>query len=112
MLCEIHVGNRNFKAALTSLEMALSFDFSIRQDLSFLLLKAKCLVGQESFQEGLTVMKTAFNLMSVREAISAFETGQEWKKSPSKVQMAQLFLRLMECQAATDRVIIFHTTQH
>ena len=102
MLSEIHVGNRNFKSALSALEMALSFDFTIRQDVSFLLLKAKCLNGQESFSEGLAVMKTAFNLVSVKEAISALEKGAELRKGPSKAQIALLFLRLIEAQTALN----------
>lgn len=88
--------------------MALSFDFTIRQDVSFLLLKAKCLNGQESFSEGLAVMKTAFNLVTVKEAISSLENGLEMKNGPSKAQIALLFLRLIEAQSALNhRVIIF-----
>jgi hypothetical protein len=73
LLAEIHVRNKNFMAALSALEMALSFDFTIRQDPNFLLLKAKCLNGQESYAEALTVVKTAFNLATVRDALSGKE---------------------------------------
>ena len=87
--------------------MALRFDISIRQDFTFLLLKAKCLNGQESFSEGLAVMKTAFNLLSVKEAISALERGTEGKNGPPKAQLALLFLRTIEAHAALNQRVRF-----
>lgn len=72
LLTEVHLGSKNYKAALLALEMALSFDFSIRQDPIFLLIKAKCLNGNEQFNEALTVLKTAFNLQSVKDAIKGW----------------------------------------
>ncbi|KAJ3302797.1 Tetratricopeptide repeat protein 21B [Kappamyces sp. JEL0829] len=102
LLSEIHSGNKNFKAALSALEMALSFDFAIRQDPAFLLLKAECLNGQESYAEALTVLKTAFNLASVRDCRQALEKRAAWNKSPTTIQLALLYQRLIECQSGLN----------
>ncbi|KAJ3271657.1 Tetratricopeptide repeat protein 21B [Terramyces sp. JEL0728] len=68
LLAEINVENNNIANGLSALEMALSIDFKIRNDASFLLLKAKCLFGQQSYEECISVLRSMSKLQSVRNA--------------------------------------------
>lgn len=105
LMSEIHIQNKNFRQALSSLEMALSFDFHIRHNSQFILLKAKCLNGLGSFEECKTAMKSAFNLPILKEAIQAIQKGSKWDKAPTEFEIASMFLALIEAQTELSDLV-------
>ncbi|KAI8924973.1 hypothetical protein BC831DRAFT_463081 [Entophlyctis helioformis] len=108
LMAEVHMSNDSFKPAIASLEMALSYDFEIRHKPVFHLLKARALKLQGSFDEALSVLKTAMTLPAVRELTKtggiaklgsgtlAGQTQAESDKVPTLAQLASLYLEMVD----------------
>lgn len=69
LLAEIHLAGDNYVQALSALEVALSFDFEIRHNISFHSLKAVCQKKQGALAEATSTLETALSISSVREGI-------------------------------------------
>jgi tetratricopeptide repeat protein 21B len=69
LMAEIYIQKKNYSGALSALDMALSFDFQIRHRIDFVLLKAKCLNGLESYSDAIILLKSALQLPQCKEAI-------------------------------------------
>ncbi|KAI8899995.1 hypothetical protein BC833DRAFT_583602 [Globomyces pollinis-pini] len=102
LLAEINCENQNFKGGLSALEMALSFDFHIRHECNFFLLKTRCFIGLKEYDNALTVLNSSFNLPNVKEAIKAIDFHKEWNKSPTVAQVGQMYLFRMEAEAGLN----------
>ncbi|KAJ3319716.1 Tetratricopeptide repeat protein 21B [Boothiomyces sp. JEL0866] len=102
LLAEISLENNNFANGQSALEMALSIDFQIRNDPSFLLLKAKCLFGQQSYDDCIGVLRSMSKLQPVKNVIKAIETRQQWNSTPTVVQISTMYLLLVQCYSETS----------
>ncbi|KAJ3256152.1 Tetratricopeptide repeat protein 21B [Boothiomyces macroporosus] len=110
LLAEIYVENNSFANGLSALEMALSIDFQIRNDPSFLLLKAKCLFGQESYDDCINVLRSMSKLQPVKNVIKAIENRQQWSSIPTVVQISTMYLILVQCYSQTNAQPLVITT--
>jgi tetratricopeptide repeat protein 21B len=101
LLAEIQISNECHSQALASLEMALSFDFEIRHNISFHLLKSVCLKKQGSIDEAISTLEIATNLTSVKDGISLLlkksSSKPSGKKTATPSEIASIYLELIEC---------------
>ncbi|KAL2917694.1 hypothetical protein HK105_202567 [Polyrhizophydium stewartii] len=104
LMAEIHMSSELFKPAIASLEMALSYDFEIRHRPLFHLLKARALKLQGSFDEALSVLKTAMTLPAVKDLVKdmgkaaarSAQSAPESDKIPTLTQLASLYLEMVD----------------
>nr|KAJ3420035.1 Tetratricopeptide repeat protein 21B [Polyrhizophydium stewartii] len=86
LMAEIHMSSELFKPAIASLEMALSYDFEIRHRPLFHLLKARALKLQGSFDEALSVLKTAMTLPAVKDLVKGLDCRDRRSEKPAPAQ--------------------------
>ncbi|KAI8903549.1 hypothetical protein EDD86DRAFT_250265 [Gorgonomyces haynaldii] len=67
---QVQMANEQYQQALSSLDMALGYDFEIRHQPQFYLLKAKCQKMQDSVQDAIKTLENAFALSQVKESLA------------------------------------------
>ena len=110
LLAEIQLANNNFTSALSSLEMALSFDFEIRHNVNFHILKAKCLKKKGDLEEAVRVLVNTLSLPAVKEGINgnSFNLVLNNASKPrmkntvpaSSTQIASIYLEAIEANTS------------
>lgn len=66
---EIFLAKEKYAVAMSSLDMALSHDFEVRNNVLFHLLKATCLMKLGNVEECVKDLQTAFQIKTVKEFI-------------------------------------------
>ena len=101
LMAEIHISNNYHKPTMASLDMALSYDFEIRNRPIYHLLKARSLKLQQSYDEAISVLKTALNLPSIREILKdgklVVNSGSSVTndKTPTVVELASIYVEMI-----------------
>lgn len=70
-MAEINVFNHHTQPASDSLQTALSLDFSMRNNIRYLLLKSKVLKGQVKYDEAIGLLSELMNAGKVKELLSS-----------------------------------------
>ncbi|KAH6596442.1 hypothetical protein BASA50_005148 [Batrachochytrium salamandrivorans] len=104
LMAEVHMVNERYKSAISSLEMALSYNFEIRHIPNFHLFKARALKYIGSYEDALSALKTAMNLPAVKDLIRgikqttspASQLRPELDKIPTIPQLASLYLEMID----------------
>jgi tetratricopeptide (TPR) repeat protein len=71
MIAEINLQNNLIQPAFDSLETALSQDFSICNNMRYILLKSRVLKGQSKYEEAIALLSKLMNDGKVKELISS-----------------------------------------
>lgn len=118
MQARICLEREHFRAASSCLDLALSHDFSIRQSLSYFIIKAKILENSGDVRDALQTLQTAMKMLSATAstaggsanrrkgdkpsaAASALSEVSLFDKASVYIQMAQVLSQLNDIAEAT-----------
>ncbi|KAF4150574.1 Tetratricopeptide repeat [Phytophthora infestans] len=115
MHARVSLEREHFKAASASLDQALSYDFSVRQSLSYYIIKARILENAGDVREALQTLQTAMNMIqsagssgssSRRQKHAAENNGNAslFDKASVYIHMAQVLSQLNDIVEATKTV--------
>ncbi|ETV87514.1 hypothetical protein, variant 1 [Aphanomyces astaci] len=112
LVARISLEREHFKAASTSLDQALSHDFSVRQSPSFHIIKAKLLENDGNLKEALAILQNAMKAPTVtvaaakgkRPAAAAAADMTLFDKASIYIQMATVQAQLNNVGEATRLV--------
>ncbi|RDD45285.1 Tetratricopeptide repeat protein 21B [Trichoplax sp. H2] len=94
LMAQINAYQGKFNLANQALDMALSYNFEIRDSPSYHLIKARILKKNNEYEEALKILKTAMNVSGVRKSDSA---NKKSKAPPISISdRASIFLELVE----------------
>ncbi|KAL4164369.1 hypothetical protein KRP22_004235 [Phytophthora ramorum] len=117
MQARVSLEREHFRAASACLDQALSYDFSVRQSLSYYIIKARILENAGDVREALQTLQTAMKLMqgvggaptgssARRQKQSAENSGSVslFDKASVYIHMAQVLSQLNDIPEATKTV--------
>lgn len=118
MQARICLEREHFRAASSCLDLALSHDFSIRQSLSYFIIKAKILENSGDVRDALQTLQAAMKMLSATSSTAGGSTNRKKGDKPSAaastlsevslfdkasvyIQMAQVLSQLNDIAEAT-----------
>ncbi|OQS06545.1 hypothetical protein THRCLA_01407 [Thraustotheca clavata] len=115
LAARVSLEREHFKAAASSLDQALSHDFTIRQSLSFHIIKAKLLENESNLKEALVILQNAMKLASGSSTTGSSKTKNVaqnaaaaevslFDKSSIYIQLASVHAQLNNVAEATRLV--------
>jgi tetratricopeptide (TPR) repeat protein len=70
LMVDVHVRKGDYEEALGTLEMALSIDFKIKQEVEYAYYKSLCLNALGNHEESIIVLKKALNMPSIKDTVN------------------------------------------
>ncbi|KAG1708704.1 hypothetical protein DVH05_022330 [Phytophthora capsici] len=116
MQARVSLEREHFRAASSCLDQALSYDFSVRQSLSYYIIKARVLENAGDVREALQTLQTAMKMMQSTGSSSSSGSYRRQKQSESTgtvslfdkasvyIHMAQVLSQLNDIAEATKMV--------
>ncbi|ETP45121.1 hypothetical protein F442_08408 [Phytophthora nicotianae P10297] len=111
MQARVSLEREHFKAASASLDQALSYDFSVRQSLSYYIIKARILENSGDVREALQTLQTAMKMTQStgssgirRQKPSENDNVSLFDKASVYIHMAQVLSQLNDISEATKTV--------
>ncbi|ETK93955.1 hypothetical protein L915_02925, partial [Phytophthora nicotianae] len=111
MQARVSLEREHFKAASASLDQALSYDFSVRQSLSYYIIKARILENSGDVREALQTLQTAMKMTQStgssgirRQKPSENDNVSLFGKASVYIHMAQVLSQLNDISEATKTV--------
>ncbi|POM60252.1 hypothetical protein PHPALM_30915 [Phytophthora palmivora] len=118
MQARVNLENEHFRAASACLDQALSYDFSVRQSLSYYIIKARILENSGDVREALLTLQTAMKMIQSAGTSSTGSSNRRQKaaensnagnislfdKASVYIHMAQVLSQLSDISEATKTV--------